>query len=61
MNKMNKPIYEKEYKEHQVFCTLDKIINFYKKLSFSVFGNIPHGLGGIMSVDSYFFSSGFPV
>ncbi len=57
MLKSNKPIDEVEYKNHQIFSELEEIINFYELLSFAVFGSVPFGLGGMLSVDSYFFSS----
>ncbi|MCK5061295.1 hypothetical protein KAR28_01980 [Candidatus Parcubacteria bacterium] len=57
MNRSHKPIDEDEYKKHQAFLTLDKIIDFYKSLSFSIFGTLPLGLGGALGFESYFFSS----
>ncbi len=51
------PIDQKEYKEHKVFCTLDKMINFYKLLSFSVFSFLSHGVETLSGIDTYMFSS----
>jgi len=51
------PIEEKEYKEHSVFEVLDKMINFYKLLSFSIFGFLTQGVKGLSGIDTYMFSS----
>jgi len=50
-----KPIDNEEYKNHKIFLKLDKIIDFYESISFSVFGFITYGTR--YSIDSYFFSS----
>lgn len=57
MFKSNKPIDEKEYKEHQVFAKLDEMIDFYKNCSFSIFGFITQGTKAICNIDSYLYSS----
>ncbi len=57
MIKSIRPIDEEAYKKNTVFTTLDRILNFYYLLSFSVFGTFPLGLGGALGYESYFFSS----
>lgn len=55
--KSHKPIEDEEYKNHPVFSKLNKILNFYKMLSFSVFGFLTQGTNAIYNIDSYFYSS----
>lgn len=57
MIKSYKPIDYPEYKNHQIFTTLDKMIDFYKLISFSIFGFITQGTKSMYNIDSYLFSS----
>ena len=47
----------KEYTEHSVFEKLDEMIDFYKSLSFSIFGFLTQGTKAICNIDSYVYSS----
>lgn len=46
-----------EYKDHTVFKTLQKYIDFYDWFSFSVMGFTKVGTKGVMNIDSYVYSS----
>lgn len=48
---------ETEYKEHQVFKELDKAIEFYDSLDFSVMGFATPGTLSIINLDSLVYSS----
>ncbi|UCB57616.1 MAG: hypothetical protein JSV30_03280 [Candidatus Omnitrophota bacterium] len=45
------------YKEHQVFTQLSEYADFYKSLSFSIFGFITQGTKASCNIDSYMYSS----
>jgi len=55
--KSYKPIDDEAYKNHPVFPRLDEILNFYKMLSFSIFGFLTQGTRAICNIDSYLYSS----
>lgn len=57
MIKSHKPIDEEEYKNHQIFPKLEKMINFYELISFSVLGLMANGSKSMINTDSYFYSS----
>lgn len=48
---------DKSYLEHKVFEQLDEYSEFYKSLSFSIFGFISTGTKAICNIDSYLYSS----
>lgn len=48
---------ENSYKEHQVFTQILEYADFYKSLSFSIFGFITQGTEAICNIDSYVYSS----
>lgn len=48
---------ETEYKEHQIFAKLNEMIDFYKSVSFSIFGFVTQGTEAICNIDSYVYSS----
>ena len=45
------------YKDHPVFIQLSEYAEFYKNLSFSIFGFVTQGTKAICNIDSYVFSS----
>ena len=57
MIKSYKPIDEEEFKNHQIFLRLDEMIDFYKLLSFSIFGFVTLGTKAMSNIDSYLYSS----
>ncbi len=48
---------DNSYKEHQVFTQLSEYADFYKSLSFSIFGFVTQGTKAICNIDSYVYSS----
>jgi len=48
---------DNSYKEHQVFAQLSEYADFYKSLSFSIFGFITQGTKAACNIDSYVYSS----
>ncbi len=57
---MSKPytsIHDIPYKNHVVFSQIDKMIEFYRILSFSIFGFTTQGTKTIYNIDSYLYSS----
>lgn len=47
----------KEYLEHSVYSKLSEMIDFYKMLSFTIFGFVTMGTKSLCNIDSYFYSS----
>jgi hypothetical protein len=52
-----KKMIDKSYLEHKVFEQLNEYSEFYKSLSFSIFGFISTGTKSIYNIDSYLYSS----
>ena len=52
-----KEMVDELYKNHPVFTQLAEYVNFYKKLSFSIFGFVTLGTKTIHNIDSYVYSS----
>ena len=50
-------IIDNTYKEHRVFTQLSEYVDFYKSLSFSIFGFVTQGTKAICNIDSYVYSS----
>lgn len=48
---------DKEYRNHHVFSELDRYINFYQSLSWSIFGFCSMGTNAICNIDTYIYSS----
>jgi len=48
---------DKIYQKHQVFSQLSEYAEFYKRLSYLVFGWITQGTKSIVNIDSYVYSS----
>jgi len=46
-----------EYTGHEVFVKLDEMIDFYKSLSFSIFGFVTQGTIARCNIDTYVYSS----
>ncbi len=47
----------KEYKEHKIFCELNRYSEFYNSLGYSTFSWLSLGTEGVLNFDNYIFSS----
>lgn len=46
-----------KYKEHQIFAQISEYADFYKSISFSVFGFMTQGTKALTNIDTYVYSS----